>query len=55
MLTPHRSSSKDGHRTDRDGPFIAGVGAAGHKNGDGGVNCFLAEHCTIQMLVREGR
>lgn len=56
MLTPpHHSSSKDGHRTERDGPFIAGAGAAeGHKNGDGGVNAFLAEHCIIYMLVRQG-
>lgn len=50
MLTPlHRSSCKDGHRTDRDVPSsIAGTGAAeSHKNGDGGVNGFLAEHCVI--------
>lgn len=36
-----------------DGPFIAGAGAAGrHKNGDGGVNNFLAQHCITQMLVK---
>lgn len=36
-----------------DGPFTAGTGAAGHrKNGDGGMNNFLAEHGITQMAVK---
>jgi len=38
-----------------DGRVIAGAAeVAGHKNGDGGVKCLLAEHCISHMLVREG-
>lgn len=40
-------------REQTDGPFTAGTGAADrHKNGDGGMNNFLAEHGITQMLVK---
>lgn len=40
-------------REQTDGPFTAGTGAAGHhKNDDGSLNNFLAEHSITQMLVK---